>query len=167
MISKYKKAVSLFEIVIVVGIFAMIAVFTTRSTFLTLRGSRKSDSQIKIKENLEYALSIVERALRNSDVVSSVCDGGNLTRIDYTDSQGAPTFFSCESVGQTSGYIASGSARLTTPDISITGCSFVCLPQEGGVPTEITINLEGKEVNSSGLESSSVTTSTKIFLRNY
>ncbi|MBI4157835.1 hypothetical protein HY502_03230 [Candidatus Woesebacteria bacterium] len=162
-----KKGVSLFEIVIVVGIFAVVALLTTRSTFLTLRGSRKSDSQIKLKENIEYALSIVERQLRNSNLVTSACDGSSLTRIDYADSQGTAGFFSCVSIGPTSGYIASGSARLTSSEISITSCSFVCLPQEGGVPTEVTINLSAKEVNSLGAESATVTTSTKVFLRNY
>lgn len=164
--SKQKnKGVSLFEIVIVVGVFAMVAILTTRATFLTLRGSKKSDSQIKVKENIEYALSIVERQLRNSDLVAATCNGS--TRIDYTDSQGSAAYFSCENVGQTSGYIASGSARLTTSEISITNCSFTCVQQEGGVPTEVVVNLSAKEVNASDIESSSVTTSTKILLRNY
>lgn len=161
------SGVSLFEIVVVVGIFAMVAVLVTRSTFLTLRGGRKSDSQIKVKENLEYALSIMERQLRNSDLVSSTCDGSSASRVDYTDSGGTSAFFSCEDIGQTSGYVASGSARLTDNGVSITACSFVCLPQTGSVPAEVTINLSGREVSSLGAESSQITTSTKIFLRTY
>lgn len=164
---KTKAGVSLFEITIVVAIFATIAILTTRSTFLTLRGSRKSDSQIKVKENLEYSLSIIERQIRNADLISSTCDGSSLSRVDYVDSAGTSTFFSCEDIGPTSGYIASDSARLTSSEITITSCSFVCALQEGGVPTDITISLTASDVLGAGVESTTVSTSTKILLRNY
>lgn len=156
------KGVSLFEIVIVVGLFAAVAILTTRSTFLTLRGTKKSDSQIKVKENLEYALSIIERQLRNSDKVD-ICTN---TRIDYTDSEGTATFFSCTLI-PAPGFIDSGNGRLTTPEITITSCNFTCVSQGGGVTDEITVDLTGKEVNATGAESSTVTSSTKVFLRNY
>lgn len=159
--------VSLFEIIIVVAIFAVIAVLTTRSTFLTLRGSRKSDSQIKVKENLEYALNVVERQIRNADLINSTCDGSSLGRIDYADSGGVLSFFSCEDRGGTSGYIASGSARLTSSEVNLTSCSFICTSQEGSVPAEIVVNLTAKDTSAVDVESTSVSTSTRIFLRNY
>lgn len=165
-----QRGVSLFEIIIVVGIFAAVAVLTTRSTFLTLRGTRKSDAQIRVKENLEYGVAIIERQLRNADVISqtTVCDGATeLSRVDYTDSQGNASFIACQSVGLTSGYIASGSARLTNDEITISSCSFVCSPQAGPAPANITINITGIDLSGSGAESSQVTLSTKVFLRNY
>lgn len=162
-----RKGISLFETIIVVAIFATVAVLTTRSTFLTLRGSKKSDSQIKVKENIEYALNIVERQIRNAELISSTCDGSSLGRLDYIDAAGISTFFSCEDIGEASGYLASGSARLTSDEINITSCSFVCTPQTGSVPTDIVLNLTADETNASALESGGVTTSTKILLRNY
>lgn len=159
--------VSLFEVIIVVAIFAVLAILTTRSTFLTLRGSKKSDSQIKVKENLEHALSVIERRLRNADLVSSTCDGSSLSRVDYVDTEGVAAFFSCEEIGVVSGYIASGSARLTSDEIAITACSFVCAVQEGAVPTDITVSLTAKDLQATGVESANVSTSTKILLRNY
>lgn len=165
-----KRGVSLFEIIIVIGIFAAVAVLTTRSTFLTLRGARKSDAQIRVKENLEYGVSVIERQLRNADIITSAtnCDGATkLTRVDYVDSEGNSSFFACQSVGATSGYIASGSARLTSNEITISNCSFVCSAQDGPSPTNITINVTGKDLSGTGAESSQVTLSTKVFLRNY
>lgn len=168
--------VSLFEIVIVVGIFAMVAVLTTRSTFLTLRGSKKSDSQIRVKENLEYGLSVIDRQLRNADLITSTCNGGTplpcnsttWSRIDYADTNGTASFFACNDVGPTSGYItASGSARLTSNEITITGCSFVYTPQDGSVPPGVTISVAGSDLQTTGVESSRVTLSTQVFLRNY
>ncbi len=161
------SGVSLFEIIITVAIFATVAILTTRSTFLTLRGSKKSDSQIKVKENLEYGLGVVERQLRNADLVTSGCDGTNQTRLDYVDSGGVDSYFACVSIGPQSGYIASGSARLTSDEITVTSCSFVCRPQEGSIPTNITVSLTGTEPNVIAVESSTVSMSTTIFLRNY
>ena len=162
-----QKGVSLLEIVIVVAIFAVVAVLTTRSTFLTLRGSKKSDSQIRVKENLEYGLSVIDRQLRNADLVTSTCDGSSLPRLDYVDSTGAVSFFACQEIGQTSGYVASGSARLTSDEITITSCTFICSPQEGSTPTSVTIDVTGSDLGATGVESSKVSISTKVFLRTY
>lgn len=168
--------VSLFEIVIVVGIFAMVAVLITRSTFLTLRGTKKSDSQIRVKENLEYGLSVIDRQLRNADVITSTCNGGTpfpcnsttRSRIDYTNTNGTASFFACNDVGPTSGYItASDSARLTSTEITITDCSFVYSPQDGPVLPGVTISVSGRDLGTSGVESSQVSVSAKVFLRTY
>src|SRR3989344_8856553 len=131
-ISRFRHSVvagvSLFEIIIVVGIFAIVAVLTTRATLLTLTGSRKSETGIKAKQNLENALSVIERAVKNADTVTTPC-GVNPPRVDFTDSDGLSAYFSCEAL-QTSGYIASGSAKGITPltgsEIVITDCSFTC-----------------------------------------
>lgn len=157
------KGVSLFEIVIVIAIFSTVAILSTRSTFLTLRGTRKSDSQIKVKENLEYGISVIERQLRNA----ASCVSSSSSRVDYVDSQGVSSFFACQSIGATSGYIASGSARLTSDEITITSCSFVCSAQDGSTLQNVTVDVSASDLQSSGAETAQVTVSTQVFLRTY
>jgi Tfp pilus assembly protein PilE len=158
------SGISLLEILVVVSIFAVLGVLITRSVLLTLSGGRKSESLIKVRENLNYSVGIIERQLRNADSIAN-CPNSDTSVISYIDQNGSPASFSCVNVG-TAGYIASGSAKLSNDNISITNCTFTCVPGLG-TPSSVTINLEAKDASASGAENSTVTTSTQIFLRNY
>ena len=68
-ITKLQKGMSLLEILVVVAIFSILGVIVTRSVLLTLRGSKKSESQVKVRENVNYALAVIERQLRNADSI--------------------------------------------------------------------------------------------------
>lgn len=160
-----KKGVSLIEILIVVAIFAVLGILISRVIITTLRGSSRSENLVKVRDNLDYALSVMERQLRNAESVSP-CPNPDTTRIDFRDSNGISTFFACTNVGA-SGYIASGSARLTNDQVAITACSLVCTPATGRVPPAIDISLEARGVNQTGIERAIVTAATKIFLRTY
>lgn len=160
------KGMSLIEILIVVAIFAILGVIVTRSVLLTLRGSKKSESTLKVRENINYSLAVIERQLRNADFVTP-CPNGNPNRIDYTDEYGNNTNFSCVTSGSDV-YVASASARLTNDETVITSCSFVCEAPSGGNNTSsVTVNLSGRDKNAVGIEGASVTATTKIFLRTY
>lgn len=160
-----KKGVSLIEMLIVVAIFAVLGILISRVILTTLRGSNKSNSLIRVRENLDYSLAVMERQIRNADGVTT-CPNPDPLRIDYRDERGVATFFSCANVG-TAGYVASGSARLTSSEIGITSCSFACTPASGRVPPSVTINLVGEDPNSRGVEGARVTVTTSIFLRTY
>lgn len=159
---KYEKGVSLLELLVVITIFSVLAILATRGVLLTLRGSRKSDSLGRVRENVDYSLSVMERHLRNADDVSCVSS----TNISYQTKQGATGNFSCESVG-TDGYVASSSARLTNEEIDISACSFTCDPGGSGVPPSVSISLTGQDANLEGAEAAQVTTTTTIYLRTY
>src|SRR3989344_7124986 len=96
---------SLIEILVVVAIFAVLGVLSTRSIFLTVRSSKKSDSLVRVRESVNYSLAILERQIRNAQSVD--CAGSSSTNLVYTALEGEATFFSCAE-----NYIASGSARL-------------------------------------------------------
>lgn len=157
-----KKGVSLIEILIVVAIFAVLGLLVSRVILTTLRGSNRSDSLVKVRDNLDYALSVMERQIRNADSVSSC----STTRIDFRDSNGVAAYFACTNVGA-SGYVASGSARLTSDQVAITACSLICTPATGRVPPSVDISLEARGANQTGVERAIVTAVTKIFLRTY
>jgi hypothetical protein len=163
---KFFLGVSFIEILVVVAIFAILGVLVGRITLITLRGSNRSDALVKVRENLDYSLAVMERQIRNAEAVSP-CPNPDTTRIDFFDRDGLASSFSCQSIGPT-GYVASGSARLTSNEIKITACSFTCTPAAGGnVQPSVMISLEGASANISGIEAANVTATTTIFLRTY
>lgn len=158
---KSNKGMSLIEILVVVTIFALMGVVVARAIILTIRGSKKSESIVKIRENINYSVGIIERQLRNADLVLE-CPNSDPSRIDYQDQFGNLTSFSC-----TGGYIASDSARLTSDAITITSCAFVCAASTVDNPPSVTVSLTAKDTNAQGIENSSVSTINQIYLRNY
>ena len=157
--------ISLFEILIVISVFALLAAVSTQSIFLTLRGARKSDALGKVRENLGYALAVVERQLHNATYVVE-CPNSDTSIINFEDQEGNSASFSCQNIG-TSGYIASGSARLTSDEIEVTSCVFTCEPGSGNIPPAIAVDVAATDPNAKSIEGASVTVSTKIFLRTY
>ncbi len=161
---KFEKGISLLEILVVVSIFAVLGILITRSVLLTLGGGKKSESLIRIRENLNYSVGIIERQLRNANSITP-CPNPNPLTISYTDINGNAATFSCSDIG-TEGYIASGTARLSSDAVNITDCSFTCATGSG-TPSSVTISLEAEDASASGIENTTVTTKTQVFLRNY
>jgi prepilin-type N-terminal cleavage/methylation domain-containing protein len=160
------RGMSLIEILVVVTIFAVLGILITQSIVLTLQGSRKSESMVRARENLDYSLSIIEREIRGAGSVTP-CTGSAVTTINYLDQSGNPSSFSCVNTGGDNSYIASGSARLTTDAVKVSSCSFVCTAGNMTTPPLITVNVALKEASASGIQSANVTATTQIYLRNY
>lgn len=161
----FKNGFSIIEMLVVISVFAVIGIFTTRAISLTLRSSKKSDSLVRVRENVNYSLSVLERQIRNSERISS-CTGSPTSSISYTSVEGILSTFSCVTPG-TSGYIASGSARLTSSDIAITSCSFTCTQVDANNPAVVKINVEAEDATSTSVEKGTVTAETEIIVRNY
>ena len=160
-----QKGVSFIEILVVIAIFAILGVLVARITLVTLRGSNRSDSLVRVRENLDFSLAVMERGIRNAGAVNP-CPNPDTNTLSYTDADGVSTSFSCVNVGAT-GYVASGSARLTTDEIKITACSISCTQGAGAVPPSVTISLEAADARATGIEAAKATATTKIFLRTY
>lgn len=165
MTKQLQRGLSLLEVLVVVTIFAVLGILITQSIVLTLQGSRKSESIVRARENLDYSLNTIERQIRNANSVSP-CTGLPVTTISYLDQNGTSSFFSCVNTGSNGSYIASGSAHLTGDAVKITACSFSCIPGTEANPPYITIDLTVKEASASGIQSN-VSASTQIYLRNY
>jgi hypothetical protein len=68
----------------------------------------------------------------------------------------------------TAGYIASDSARLTSDEVAVTACAFMCTQGTSLTPPQITVDISAVDVKEEGAkEGGSVTVSTKINLRTY
>jgi len=155
---KNTKGFSLFEMLMVTLILGILGAVTTQIIFLALKSSTKSESTVFVRENLNYAMSIMERELRNASSISCTSE----SRIDYKNFLGLDSSFSC-----TETQIASNSAQMTGDNISITGCNFLCDQAVAGRPAAVTIHLSAKNTNKSGADASAADISTKIYLRNY
>jgi prepilin-type N-terminal cleavage/methylation domain-containing protein len=164
-----EKGMSLLEVLIVITIFAVLGILVTQSVVLTLQGSKKSESMVRARENLDYSLSIIERQIRSASSVTP-CTGSAVSVIDYLDQNGEQGSFSCVDTGSDS-YIASGSGvkrkRLTSDAVKVVSCSFVCTPGTMTNPPLITVEVALKEASAKGSQSASVSASTQIYLRNY
>lgn len=159
------QGMSLIEILIVIGIFAILGIITTNSVLLSLRGARKSESQQKVRENLNYTLSVIERNIRGAQSITA-CPNPDSLVLDYKSADNIDTSFSCLSMG-VDGYVASGSARLTGNDVSITYCSLDCSQGTVNNPPVVKILLEGTSKTATGAESITVPVQTEITLRNF
>ena len=163
---KIKKGFSLIETLVVVVMFAVLATIASQSTVMSLRSARKSDSLSDVRDNLDNAVSVMERGLRNSQGIITCTSG---TRVDFIDEYERLTYFSC--LGMSSnGYISSGSARLTSDQIDIEICSITCTTPASSAPTSVDISLTATNSTITGLseqDKSGITVDTRVNLRVY
>jgi prepilin-type N-terminal cleavage/methylation domain-containing protein len=163
---------SLIEMLVVIAVFAVLGVIISRVVIVSMKNSSKSEAQIRVRENLAYALSVIERQLRNVKSINP-CNGTDTTIISYTDYEDRQSSFSCElnpPASRQPAYIASGSAvtgRLTATDVDIVSCNFVCTPATSTTPPSVRITVSASDVKETGSTGATVSMETTIFLRSY
>lgn len=164
MVTEKSRGTSLFELLVVLTIFVIVVAAANQVFFTTLRGSKKSEVTSTVKQEANYAMSVIERALHSASSIVN-CNARDITYLDADGRQGS---FSCQGVGD-SGYIASSSARLTQDSVAVTACNFSC-PSESGVTTSVIINMTLRQARGgAGLrpeEKSQLQLQTRILLRN-
>lgn len=126
---KRQKGFTIIEIIVAVGILGIIAALGTNMFLTIMRGSTKSKNLTTVKQNGEYALSVMERMIRNSsDVITNsdgdICESG-MTKIKIINSNKEETEFSFMDLGGSS-YIASNSSRITSDQVLVTNGVFDC-----------------------------------------
>jgi prepilin-type N-terminal cleavage/methylation domain-containing protein len=163
---KNNSGLSLIEILIVITIFAVLGVIVSASLILTIQGTKKSESQIRVRENVNYSLAVIERNIRNANAIVD-CTNSDTSTVTYLDQDGVSSSFSCVNTGSVDSYIASGSARITSNAISILACTFNCdQPTDLTSPPLITVEVIAKDALATGIQGASVSAQTKIYLRN-
>ena len=106
--NKNNKGYSLVEILVVLVLFSVLAVIATQTLFLSFRGSRKSGNVVLVRNNVDHAVGVMERHLRNARAWTNC----SATEIEYTDAEGDTLkTFTCNNIDN---YIASSSARITS-----------------------------------------------------
>lgn len=166
-----KNGFTLIEIIVVVGILGIIMVMGSNLFFSILRGSTKTKTLQLVKQNGDYAISVMGRMIRNARSVS-----GSESSITIVNPDGMPTAFSCGDIDippDGNAEIASNSARLISNEVKVSSnCSNVFSVTTGEVgarPNVVTINftLSQAGVTTRLEEQASVNFQTTISLRNY
>ncbi len=159
-----KNGFSLIEMLVVMAVFAVLTVVMTQVLFVTIRGAKKSDATVRVRQNLESAVGSMERQLHNAVDIPE-CPNPDPLTLTLEDINGAGTTFSCINIGS-SGYIASNSARLTAADIVITACSFTC-SGGGSTPKSVVLNITAEDAVGVGSEKAAMSISDRVSLRSY
>ena len=164
---QFSMGYSLIELLVAISIFSVIILMTTQAIVLSLRSSRKGESLITVRENIDYAFGVMERHIRSAeDPITCSADEKTL---NYTDRWGFPASFSCVG-GANDGYLASGSAALTSSEVII-DCDntpiFICNIPGGDVPPSVEIEVTGSKAGETAVEGAIVSTNTRIQLRTY
>jgi len=165
------KGFSLVEMLVVMGVFSIIAVVATYSLTTSLVGTKKSESTISVRENLSSTITFMERQLYNAESITSCA--GDSTQIEYSDSFGNTGEFVCGDIdgsGPNVGYVASGSAsiHMTDASIDITDCHFICTPGSTvDIPGSIRVQISGRLVGIPDTQGAKVSIDTTISPRSY
>jgi prepilin-type N-terminal cleavage/methylation domain-containing protein len=164
---------TLIEILVVIGLLAIIATIGSNMFFTTLRSSTKSKSLTVVKQNGDYALATMEKLIRDSEKVITNSDGSlcttDMNKIKTKRLDGSEVEFSCEGEGTVDGLIASNSARLISSDVKLDSCSFDCSSQGDFYPQVVTINftLSQAAVTARLEEQASINFKTTVTTRNF
>lgn len=165
---KKNQGFSLLEVMIATAVLALIAVVGSNSFFSILRGSNKSKNLQLVKQNGDYALSVMERMIRNAREIIEPDLEGYTNFLIILNPDGGETTFSCESEK-----ITSNSASLISEETKITsncGEFFNVMPGKPGLkPTTVEIKfiLGLKEENIPLQEKVELPFNTAVTLRNY
>lgn len=155
--NKVNSGYSLVEMLVVMGIFSVLAVMITQVLAASLKSAKRVEVTTKIRTNLDFALASMERNLRNAKTVS--CPSA--TQVNFTGADGGESYFVYS--GQS---IASGSANLTGNTVKVTTCSFTCTTSASSPPM-VEISLTAQDPLVTGLEGAQVTINSRILLRSY
>lgn len=146
---KYSRGFSLIEIIVSVGVLAVVGTVLSQVFFTTTRTATKTGRVNNIKDNGEFALEIMSRLIRNAkNIVPSSCTGSATSSLSLIHPENTQTDLNClTDSGNTRIASVSGSSTeyLTDENISV-DCStllFTCLSQPGSPPTvKITFTLD-------------------------
>lgn len=153
-----QKGFTLIEVLVVIFLLGVVMAIGVNLFFSILKGGSKAEIVKEVKQNGDYAISVMERMTRNAQ--SASCSDSSSVTIKNPD--GWTTTFVCED-----GRIASNSGTyLTSESVTATGCTFSC----GGTTPEVvtisfTLSQKGTPVRVE--ERATANFQTKVSLRTY
>lgn len=161
-----KQGFSLIELIIAIGIFAVVTVIVTQAIASSLTGVKKSDSTTKVRENLEFVVSTMERRVRNAKDVICI----STTEVEYTTTENETLGFECLDIGS-NGYVAQINAlgareSLTDDSIDVISCNFVCEDPIDITPGTLSFSISAVDTKG-GSNPTQSTVSSQVFLRTY
>jgi len=160
-IPNFREGFTLIELVIVAGIMIIIAIVSVNLLFSTLKGSIKAEVIKNAKQNGDYAISVMERMIRNASEVIT-CESG-MSSIEITNPNNFKTTFSFSSEN-----IASSGANLISSGYQVTSSSFDCNKiQDKPAVVTIKFTLETGGSSTKAEEKIKIPFQTTVSLRTY
>jgi prepilin-type N-terminal cleavage/methylation domain-containing protein len=141
---KKNKGFTLVEILVSIGLLAIVATVGSNMFFTTFRSSAKTKALTTVKQNGDYALSIMERTIRGAEEVIENSDGDiceqSMNKVKLKNLDGSEIEFACLDEGTATGYIASDSSRLVSTEVKLDACSFGCSSEGEFYPQAVNID---------------------------
>lgn len=169
---------SLIELLIVITLIGIIGVIISQVFIMGFKIQAKSEIVKEIKQNGDFALSVIENMVRNSaDINSGQCNiSGNMLTI--TNQDGYSTTFDCTSntqiasISAYSGLYPTIVTSLTNNKVTVSNCSFVIVcPTPALNPKYVFMNYTVRQSGSGIIPTpgaySSLDYQSTISLRNY
>lgn len=154
---------TLIELLVAMIVLVILAVFVSQALTEILRSRSKAEITRLVRQEGEYARSVMERHLRGA--ISATCVSSSV--VTYTSLDGTGAGFSCVTDTTNNTYIASGSAstvRLTSPLVQVSNCQFTC-PNPARV--NFSFNVAPSQASTDILNFATFSTSGQVTLRNY
>ncbi len=169
---------TLLEVLVSVGIIAIIGIVATQTFVATTRTNIKVELLKDVKQNGDFALGIMTRMIQNAQAVTSACSttGTSASSLSIANFDGGATTFECRLDG-TVLRIASTSAGvpayLTSNNLTLVGAvcdtnalNFVCTSLGDTTSIKINFSLAQKGTPIAQFEKASVSFQTSALLRN-
>lgn len=172
-IKKPQKGFTLIELMVVVVILAIVAILVVNLFFSTLKGATKTTVLNEVKQNGDYAISTMERLVRNAQTITSSCDGSSSTAVKILSQDNQETTFDCSGgMQQIASTSSLGTVYLTNDKVRLVSetCSFICQkPSLGPQILKIGFSLSqaGQESGLRPEEKAQINFKTTVSLRTY
>lgn len=164
---------TMLELLIVVLIFGILGAIASSSLFSLLKGASKTEIVKEVKQNGDYALSVMEQQIRNARDIASSCAGVSSNAVSIINPDNSQTEFSCGGTpnrlrertlpaGPYTNLI--NTSVIVTNTCNIFTCTFDSIAQLKTV--EIELDLAQTTVGAPAAESASQTFKTTVTLRN-
>lgn len=148
---------TLIEAMVSIAVFAILAVVASTLLLGVLRGTLKAAALNQVRSEGAYAVETMAKSIRFASSVSR-CDGSGI-QFKPRANDIVETIYSCTGGG---GYIASNGARLTSPKVQVTSCSFECAGDE----VNISLTLQPQKGGAVGLEGAQISIDSTTVTRN-
>ncbi len=131
---KNQQGFTLMELIVVSGLMVIIIVTVSSLFFSSLKGATKTSFVNETKQNGDFALSTMERMIRNAKNIPNMsinCASLSRSSITIENPDNRTTTFTCPTASE--GQIASNSGFLTSSRQAVSvypaGCFFICSKQ--------------------------------------
>ncbi len=169
---------TLVELLVAITLVGIIGVLVTQAFIIGLNAQAKSEVMKEVKQNGDYAISVIEQMVRNArDITGQSCNETSSLGFTIENQDGYATTFACSSENSNISSISAtlegeiiSAVSLTTNKVTVTNCSFrIVCPTPPVSPKYVFVNFTISQLGESVPVRSRASQEyqTTISLRNY